>query len=428
MTERLLQYIWQFQYFNTGRLETVVGEVVQVIHPGKWNYHQGPDFSDARVRISDKVWAGNVELHLQASDWRKHEHNIDENYEHIILHVVWRNDDMQLAGEIPTLVLEGRIPGILLQQYEAWMQSSAFIPCAGYIHRTSDLIRVSWKERLLVERLQRKCMQIQEMLERNNYHWEETLWWLLARNFGLSVNADAFEELARSIPFKLLTRHRKQIHQLEALLMGQAGLLKGNIDEQYFIMLKKEYTFYAAKYGLHPIHSPIHFLRMRPPSFPTVRLAQLAMLLQQTGNIFSFLLEAENIRALKVLLETTANDYWHYHHRFGPETAYCPKTLGAHMINNIIVNTVAPLVFAYGHFQKNEKYMVKAMDWLTGIAAEKNVITQGFSELGIASGNAAGSQALIELKTQYCDKRRCLDCAIGNAILGFTRNGPERFA
>jgi hypothetical protein len=417
MTERLLQFIWQFQYFNTGKLETSSGESLLVTHPGQWNVHQGPDFSDARIKISDKSWAGNVELHIVASDWHRHAHHKDQNYENVILHVVWRNDDGRLAATLPTLVLEDRISVLLLQQYESWMHSSAFIPCANYIQGVNDLSWVSWKERLLVERLQRKCGQIQEMLETNNFHWEETLWWLMSRNFGLSVNAGAFEELARSIPLVLLTRHRRQIHQLEAILLGQAGLLKDYQEDKYFLLLKKEYTFYKLKYGLEIIHSPVHFLRMRPPAFPTVRLAQLAMLLHSSSNIFSSFLEAEDIKELKALLDITANDYWHYHYTFGHTSAYIPKTLGSHMINNIIINTIAPLVFAYGHFHRYEKFLVKTMEWLSQTAAEKNVVTQGFSSLGIKCGNAAESQALIELKTQYCEKRRCLDCAIGNSIL-----------
>ncbi|MBA4166074.1 MAG: DUF2851 family protein [Chitinophagaceae bacterium] len=417
MTERLLQFIWQFQYFNTHELETTAGDRLQIVYSGQWNNHQGPDFSDARVRVADKVWAGNVELHLLASDWHRHAHHTDENYENVILHVVWINDDNRLANKIPTLVLEDRIPVFLLQQYESWMHSSAFIPCANNAGSVNNLLWISWQERLLVERLQRKCLHIRSMLDINNDHWEETLWWLLARNFGLSVNAGAFEELARSIPFKILTRHKTQIHQLEALLLGQAGLLKDDREDNYLIMLRKEYAFYKSKYGLETIHSPVHFLRMRPPAFPTVRLAQLAMLLHSSVNIFSSMLEADSIKELNALLEITANDYWHYHYTFGQTSAYGPKTLGAHMICNIIVNTVVPVVFAYGYFQQQEKYTVKAMDWLSEMAAEKNHVTRGFLALGIESRNAAASQALIELKTQYCESRRCLNCAIGNAIL-----------
>jgi hypothetical protein len=255
------------------------------------------------------------------------------------------------------------------------------------------------------------------MLGHNNFHWEETLWWLLARNFGLYVNADAFEEMARSIPFTVLRRHRNQVGQLESLLMGQAGLLKEIDGDDYYSMLRREYRFYKLKYGLEGIHSPVHFLRMRPPAFPTVRLAQLAMLLHTAGNIFSCMLESESVRELRALLDTTADDYWHCHYLFGQETVYSPKALGTHMINNIIVNTASPLVFAYGRFHQYGKYMEKAIDWLSVVSAEKNSVISGFSKLGVTCSHAADSQSLIELKTQYCNERRCLDCAIGNSIL-----------
>lgn len=417
MTERLLQFIWQFQYFNAGGLETVAGEQVRIIHPGQWNSHQGPDFSNARVQIGNKIWAGNVELHVRASDWRRHSHHTDRNYDRVILHVVWLNDEIALSEKMPTVVLEDRIPVFLLQQYELWMNGSAFIPCASQIGRCNALTWISWKERLLVERLQRKYRQISAMLVNNHLHWEETLWWLLARNFGLYVNADAFEEMARSVPFKVLRRHRTQIHQLEALLLGQAGLLEGDRDDSYFVMLKKEYRFYRSKYDLAPIHAPVHFLRMRPPSFPTVRLAQLAMLLHTSESPLSSVLDATDIKSLLSFFDITANDYWHYHFTFDQVGACHPKTLGAEMIRNLIVNTAAPLVYAYGFFHNDEKLMVKAMEWLSRLPAEKNTVTRGFREAGVSCSHASDSQALTELKTQYCDKRRCLDCAVGNSIL-----------
>ncbi len=250
MTERLLQYIWQFQYFNSADLETTNGELLAIIYPGNYNIHQGPDFLEGRIKVEDKIWVGNIELHINASDWYKHEHASDRNYANVILHVVWKNDDLKADYAIATLELESRVSKLLLKQYEAWMKSSSFIPCAQYVDSVEEIIWIGWRERLLVERLIRKSEQVQSMLELNNYHWEETLWWMLARNFGLYVNADAFEELARSIPYNLLSRHRNRLNQLEAILLGQAGLLEEESMDEYDLGLQKEYRFYAAKYGL----------------------------------------------------------------------------------------------------------------------------------------------------------------------------------
>ncbi len=416
MTERLLQFIWQFQYFNMAELETVNGELLQVLQPGQWNHHQGPDFGNARIRIGDKCWAGNVELHLYASDWTKHEHNEDRNYANIILHVVWINDDMRLSDKMPTLELQDRIPNLLLTRYESWMQANTFVPCSAHIAGVDPLVWTAWKDRLLIERLNRKCVQVRAMLNANNNHWEETLWWLLARNFGLHVNADAFEELARSLPVKIVTRHRAQIHQLEALLFGQAGLLKSNGEDKYFTLLKKEYEFYCSKYGLAAIYTPMHFLRMRPPAFPTIRLAQLAMLLHTSGNLLAAVLDALHIGDLQGLLNITANDYWHYHYTFEQTSPYHPKTLGAAMTDTIIINTFVPIAYAYGTLHNEEKYITNALNWLCTANAEKNAVVTAFTSVGVKCKVAADSQSLLELKTQYCNKKRCLDCAVGKVI------------
>lgn len=417
MTERLLQYIWQFQYFNKKELRTTAGEDLMIIHPGQFNNHQGPDFQEGRIRIGYNLWAGNIELHIHASDWHRHLHDSDPNYENVILHVVWNDDDETAFHKFPTLQLADRVPKLLLQQYDSWMKSDYFIPCAPYVEVAEEIIWIVWKERLLIERLQRKSDQVLTLLERNNFHWEEMLWWMIARNFGLYVNADAFEEMAISIPYNLLSKHRNQIHQLEAMIFGQAGLLEGDFEEKYPLMLKKEYVFLQTKYDLVKTHCPVHFLRMRPACFPTIRLAQLAMLIHTTTNLFSSIINAENASELKVILNVTANDYWHYHFTFDESTVYHPKTMGAQMINNIIVNSVIPILFTYGEYRKEERYKQKAIEWISRMPSENNSVTTKFRKLGIGHKNASDSQALIELKSQYCDFRRCLDCAIGNALL-----------
>ncbi|MBN8676352.1 MAG: DUF2851 family protein [Chitinophagales bacterium] len=415
MTERLLQYIWQFQYYNKGELSTVAGEPLQIVFPGQFNTNQGPDFSDAKIKIGTTTWAGTVELHINTSDWKKHNHQQDNNYNNVVLHVVWEDDTK--ANELPVLELKSRVPKVLLQRYEELMLSSSFIPCEKMIHTVREITWKSWKERLLAERLLRKAAVVETYLQQNSYHWEATFWWLLARNFGIKVNADAFEAVARSLSITILAKHKSQIHQLEALLLGQAGLLNEDFTEDYPVMLQKEYTFYKNKYGLQPINNPVFSLRMRPGNFPAVRLAQLAMLVHHSVHLFSEIKEAVDVKNIKSRFDITANDYWHYHYRFDEHSAFREKKLGAAMVDNIIINTIAPVLFAYGNYHNEQSYKDKALQWLEETTAEKNVITKGFEKMGMENRTACDSQALIELKNNYCTPKRCLDCGVGNAIL-----------
>lgn len=415
MTERLLQFIWQFQHFNRTELETIAAEKLQVISPGQYNTNQGPDFTDAKVRIDTTTWAGSIELHLKTSDWTRHRHQHDRNYANVILHVVWENDSP--ANAIPVIELKDRVPKILLRRYEDWMRSSAFIACEQSIDTVKELVWQAWKDRLLAERLTRKIGAIEACLLETNHHWENTFWWLLARNFGMKVNADAFEAIARSLPLSILGRHKNQVHQLEALLFGQAGLLEADFQEDYPTLEKREYHFHRRKYGLHPVNIPVHFLRMRPGNFPSLRLAQLAMLIHQSDHLFSRLKESSSIEEVRSWLDVTANDYWHYHYRFDEASSFKEKRLGSAMTDNILINTIAPLLFAYGDYYEENKYKDRALQWIEQTRAERNTITDGFHRLGIGNNNARDSQALIELKNQYCDKKKCLDCAIGNTIL-----------
>ena len=416
MTERLLQFIWQFQYFNKGDLTTSNGEQIHIVFPGYPNSNQGPDFTDAKIKIGKTVWAGTVELHLQTSDWNKHKHEDDKNYSNVVLHVVWEDNKRHVAG-IPILELKQRVSKLLLKRYEELMNASSFIACEGSIHTVRDITWKGWKERLLAERLLRKAKAVEIYQQQNNDHWEESFWWLLARNFGMKVNADAFEAMARSIPITILAKQRQQIHQVEALLSGQAGLLEGKFAEDYPQLLQKEYKFQQAKYKIKPIANPVFFLRMRPGNFPTVRLAQLAMLVHGSVHLFSKIKETGSADEVKQLFDVTANDYWHYHYRFDESSSFKKKKLGATMIENIIINTVCPVLFAYGSYHNEEKYKQKALNWLEEISSEINSITAGFKKLGIGSKSAYDSQSLIELKNEYCSKKRCLECSVGNYLL-----------
>ncbi|MDQ6723023.1 MAG: DUF2851 family protein [Thermoproteota archaeon] len=421
MNENLLQYIWKFQYFNKNELATTVDESLQIIHPGNFNTNQGPDFLAAKIKIGNTIWAGSIELHAKSSDWKLHKHSADKNYKNIILHVVWE-DDANMNLSFPTLELQSRVSKLLLAKYEELMKASYFIPCEKMIYQADEIIWTSWKERLLAERLQNKSQIIFQYLNENNNHWEETFWWLIAKNFGIKVNSDAFEKIARSLSINILAKHKNQIHQTEAFLFGQAGFLENDplaigFKEDYPKLLQKEYRFLKAKYKLQPIKIPLHFLRMRPSNFPTVRLAQLAVLINQSLHLFSKIKESNSLKEVKDLLNVTANDYWHYHYMFDEPSSFKIKKLGDQMINNILINTIVPLLFAYGHVNNEALYKDKAIQWLEQIQAESNTITNGYTIIGIANKNAFDSQALIQLKNEYCNQKRCLECAIGNKII-----------
>ena len=416
MTEQLLQYIWQFRYFNMNNLTTTEGEPVSIISNGTHNNNQGPDFLKATIKIADTTWVGNVELHVQASQWDDHQHSADKNYNNVILHVVWEHNK-KMALPFPVLELQGRVSKLLLGRYNELMKTDSFIPCEKNIHQADELTWMKWKERLLIERLQEKATVAMNYLAETHQHWEEIFWWMLARNFGMKVNSEAFEKIARNIPVNVLSKHKNQVQQLEALLLGQAGLLEGDFTDPYAIMLQKEYHFLQKKYRLTGTGIPVHQLRMRPSNFPPVRLAQLAMLVQQSSHLFSKIIAMENVKEVKQLLDVTANDFWHYHYLLDEASGYKEKKLGAQMLNNILINTIAPILFAYAAHTGDYQYKNKALQWMEQIPAEKNTITKGYAALGVTIKTAMDSQALIQLKNHYCNHKRCLECAVGNKIL-----------
>jgi hypothetical protein len=415
MNEQLLQFIWQFQYYNRTELETTGGESIKVINPGTWNHNQGPDFMDAKICINKILLAGTVEVHVQSSDWGRHHHERDRNYRNVVLHVVWEEDGHK--GNLPVLELKDRVPKLLLSRYKELMTSTAFIPCEKSICAVNELTWSSWKERLLAERLISKSQWIKTCLKQNNYHWEETCWRLLARNFGIRVNAEAFESMAKTIPLRLIGRLKNELFKLEALLLGQAGLLEGKFRDEYPKQLQKEHQYQKKTYQLDMVYETPVFLRMRPKSFPTLRLAQLAVLLRRSNHLFSIIREENSLKAVKALFSVAASEYWNTHYRFDEAASHSQKKTGAALVDSIVINTIAPLLFFYGVFNEDADYKDRAIHWLQETLAENNSITEGFRELGIFIEHAFDSQALIELKTQYCDHKRCLECAVGNFLL-----------
>lgn len=417
MHERLLHFIWQYTYFNIAHLTSEEGESLEIVHPGYYNSNQGPDFLEAKIKIDDTLLVGSVEIHVKSSDWNAHQHSVDDKYNNVILHVVWEND-VQIKRNFSTLCLQSRTSKILLNKYTHLMERKAFVFCEDNLPVLSQLSWLQWKERLVAERLERKSNEIIELYKNNQHHWEETFWQLLAKNFGIKVNADIFFELSKLISINVLAKHKNQIHQLEAMLFGTAQLLPEHSDDDYVHILIREYTILSKKFSLQKVQTAPLFLRMRPPNFPSIRLAQLAMLVHKSSHLFSKIKEAATVEEVKNMFAITANDYWHYHYTLGDEGSdYFPKTLGKTMIENIIINAIVPVVFAYGHYHQQQMYKDKALDWLQKIKPENNTIIRQWKSLDIECTNALESQALIELKNNYCDEKKCLDCTVGKRLL-----------
>lgn len=417
MTERLLQFIWQFRYFNRVALLTKTGAALRIVRPGQFNTNQGPDFRDALIKI-DQTWlAGHIELHIRASDWDRHGHPQDPAYRNVILHVVWEDDGCSLGASVEILELKQRVPKILLKQFESWMQQPSSIPCAGNLPNAEELIWASWKDRLLIERLERKSRTITGKNILNGNNWQETAWQLLARGFGGQVNADAFEALARSLPYRLLARQRHHVTVIEALLLGQSGLLDTAPADQYLSLLRREYDFLQKKYGLQPSSVHMQFLRMRPASFPTIRLSQLAMFMQQHPTFFQDFCRHADVTEILAMLNTAANDYWCYHYKPETTSAYKEKKLGKDMAATIVINSIAPLVFARASGAGDEQGKQRVLGWLSSLPPEKNKVISMWRGFNLTINSAMDTQALLELKTQYCDAKNCLSCSIGARLL-----------
>ncbi|TAD86279.1 MAG: DUF2851 family protein [Bacteroidetes bacterium] len=420
MTERLLQYLWQFQYFNRQALTTTDGQPLAVLAPGLLNTNQGTDFNQCRITIGNTTWAGNIELHIFSSDWLKHGHQHDGNYQNVILHVVWEHDRAipdALGNALPTLELKHRVAKSMLMQYEQWMNTHKQIPCGQGITQVPELSWKNWLQRLTIERLMHKHQGIAQHLAQTQNHWEEVFWRILCRYFGGNVNRTSFEQIAMGLPIELLAKHKHQIHQLEALLLGQAGLLHKHFEEQYPRMLYREYQYLQKKYGLRVVNLPPSFLRMRPINFPTVRLAQLAQLIHQSSHLFATIKAANTPKDIEPLLKPTANDYWHYHYRFDEPTAFLPKQLGTDMYHIITINAIVPTLFAYGLHTDNSALKDKALAWLEILPAEKNSKIAPLTQLGVVPKSAFESQALLQLKTNWCDAKACLNCSVGHYLL-----------
>lgn len=425
--ERFLHYIWQQQLLDTHQLQTTTGVPIQIEDRGTLNTDAGPDFSFARIRINGTLWAGQVELHKKASDWLVHGHQHDMAYQNTILHVVYEADTPIYYPQnpkmpIPTLELKGRIPPHYLKRYWQLLSPESWVPCAAQLKASKQ---AAWfeqqKAQLIKERLLQKCAAIEQLLENNQADWAQTLYCLLAKGFGTKQNATAFEALAHSLPLKLLARYKQNLNTLEALLLGQAGFLDTLTEDAdaYLLDLQQRYHFLKHKYQLKTLQAASwKFGRLRPANFPTLRLVQLAACIHHSRHLFSKILETNQLKELRQLFEAQASAYWTTHYRLRPSTKVAPKRLGTTTIDLLLINTVVPLLYAFGHYKGEKKWQNRALDLLKQLKAEKNSIVEGWKELGIRAKTALDSQALLQLKRTYCEPQKCLACQFGQQLIG----------
>lgn len=420
MKEDFLHYLWKFKNFDIRELKSTAGELITIIHIGQYLEQSGPDFFNAQVIIGNQKWAGNVEIHLKSSDWYAHHHEKDSAYENVILHVVWEHDVEIFRSDnsvLPVLALKEYVSSETIANYNSLRLTKSWIYCEKQLTDLDDFLLRNWQERLFFERLERKSKPIVELLHQTNSDWESVLFYLLAKNFGLNTNGESFFKIASSIPFSIIRKEGFELENIEALLFGNAGLLDSDKEDQYFKDLKFRYFYLLQKYQLEkPIVAPVQFFKLRPDNFPTIRLSQLAALYHHQQNLFSKIIKLNSVLAIYPFFEVSASSYWLNHYQFDKESPEKKKLLSRSFVDLLIVNTILPMQFAYAQQQGREN-SEDLIQLLNGIAPEKNVLIDKFKSFGITSKNAFDTQSLLQLKNEYCNKSKCLECAIGVELM-----------
>lgn len=424
MKEKFLHFIWRFQLFQSTPLFTTDGSPVSVESKGLWNkIDAGPDFSMARIRIGNEIWVGNLEIHVKSSDWNLHNHSVDKNYENIILHVVYEHDKnigFLESRNIKTLELKNYIAQEVLSNYESLLESEQnFIPCEKSLHLIQQDSVKFWLERMVIERLERKTEEIEREFIQSGKNWEELLFKKMAYAFGLKINAEAFLIWASSFDFKILTKIQSNPDYVYALFFGQAGFLNLKTEGSYIQNLQKNYLFLKSKFGLNPLDKHIFkFFRLRPPSFPTVRMMQLATIYVHYQNVFAFLMGTKDVKKIrKVFNELEYPDFWENHFRIEKESSVrSKKEISNELIDRIIINVIIPLKFIYAK-HRGVEISEELLEWLRILPPEKNTIIHEFKKLGLKAENAFETQAYLELKNHFCNEKKCLNCALGLQIL-----------
>lgn len=428
VTEQLLQFIWQHQLLNASQLFTTENLPIKVVKPGVFNKNQGPDFLHASIKVDGITLVGNIEIHIKASHWVHHKHEQDAHYQQLILHIVWENDvelfrSSQALQAVPTLVLQPVVASSLLKKYTAMLHqpNHAWLLCKTPTEGISPLSLENWLERLAIERLQQKTSVIHKGVERSRQNWEEILWQQVAKYMGGTVNAAAFEAMAQQLPQRLLAKYTHNPLQVEALLMGQLGLLATTEDEpvhcNYFIQLQQEYSYLQQLHQLPATLLPVQWLRMRPAGFPTVRAAQLAALLVSSKNLFQACISYTTIEQVTQHLQVAASSYWQTHYHFKLATSPHSTLISKGQAHTILINAIVPVLFAYAKCLDNEVLQSKLLEWLYVLPAEQNSIIKQWQTCGIKPVNALQSQALLQLQKHYCLPKKCLQCAVGVALL-----------
>jgi hypothetical protein len=420
MKEDFIHYVWNYKKFDFSNLKTTQGENLVIVNSGLYLQKAGPDFFNAQIILENQKWAGNVEIHLKSSDWYLHHHEKDDNYNNVILHVVWDHDTPIFRkdnSEIPVLEIKNYVSRDELNNYLSLTTQKSWIFCENQIAKADEFMFSNWQERLFYERLERKIQPINQLLKETENDWESLLFCMLAKNFGLNTNGESFLKMAKSITFSLIRKEALEVMYLEALFFGQADMIPVDVEDNYPKELKSWYDYIALKYKLSkPAIEPIQFFKHRPDNFPTIRLSQLAMLYHLHRNLFSKIIEANSIEDIYKIFNLSVSDYWKTHYNFDNASSKKEKSLSKSFIDLVIINTIIPVRFAYANSQGKE-ISETLTDLLSNIPSEKNSIIEKFTTFGIKSKNAFQSQSLLELKNEYCNHKKCLQCAVGLELL-----------
>jgi len=420
MKEDFLHYLWKFKKFDTLNLKTFNGEEITIINVGQYLELAGPDFFNAQITIGNQKWAGNVEIHLKSSDWYVHHHERDEAYKNVILHVVWEHDTeifRKNNTEIPVLELKKYVDAVTISNYQSLISPKSWIFCEKQIQEIDEFVFKNWQERLFFERLERKSKPIFDLLEQTNQDWEAVLFCFLAKNFGLNTNGEIFFKIAQTIPFSVIRKESFEVENLEALIFGTAGLLDSEKEDNYFKDLKFRYFYLLHKYQLDKSYvEPVQFFKHRPDNFPTIRLSQFANLYHSQQNLFSRINTLNSLKSCYDLFQVSASEYWLNHYQFDKESPKKKKSLSKSFIDLIVINTIIPLQFAFAKSQGKE-ISDDLIRLFNEVAPEKNAIIDKFNSFGIVSKSAFETQSLLQLKNEYCNKSKCLECSVGIELL-----------
>ncbi|MGW9685624.1 DUF2851 family protein [Flagellimonas sp. 2504JD1-5] len=422
MKEDLLHFIWRCDKLQGRPLTTSTSEHIVIKNPGSLNLHAGPDFFNAQIEVGGQLWAGNVEMHLKSSDWYAHHHEVDSNYDNVILHVVWEDDILVFrkdGTQIPTLELKNQIAPTILAKYQELFQhfNPLFINCEKDFNQMDSFLVNNYLDRLYIERLEQKSILISSLLQKSNNDWERVLFVMLMRNFGSKINGDVFMNRAMQLDFSIIRKTSSDIHQIESLLFGYLGLLAvEDCNDVYYIELQKEYEYLAHKYKLDATLTKPGFFGLRPANFPTIRMSQLAHLYHQQQNLFSKLLHANRREEIYSIFRTESSSYWESHFTFGKVSKQSKKKLSKSFIDLLMINTIVPLRFCYSK-KVGIDSTENLLSLISQLAPEKNAIMDGFKNLGSNTMNALESQAKLQLYNNYCSKNKCLHCTLGAHLL-----------